>query len=305
METYPETSPATNAEGAIVVGVTGSGHEQAALRFAAECAQRDKAEVILVHAFHVHPTPAPSVLITYADAADVADGVVEAAGTEFEEMTQGSVDLGSVKFRTLAVTGTPARVLVDLSRGARMVVVQHHRTHGLRRLFVGSTARDAAAHAYCPVVSVNAEWQPVDPPGEVVVGVDEGGVPREVLESGFAWAAATGAPLRVVHAWRLDAAYDDLITGEVAAEWREKQKELLGSALTGPARRHPDVHISLDVRHHWPAEVLVDDSRVASLVVVGRHSPHRWGPQRLGSLAGTVLREAKSPVMVVPVLAPT
>jgi nucleotide-binding universal stress UspA family protein len=47
--------------------------------------------------------------------------------------------------------------------------------------------------------------------------------------------------------------------------------------------------------------VLVDDSQVASLVVVGRHAGHGRLLEHLGSVARTVLREAKSPVMVVPV----
>ena len=38
--------------GAIVVGVTGNDRETAAMQFAAECAQRVGAEVVLAHAFH-------------------------------------------------------------------------------------------------------------------------------------------------------------------------------------------------------------------------------------------------------------
>lgn len=289
METIPP--------GAIVVGVTGPGEEQGALRFAAACAERDHAEVVLVHAYEAtHSAPPPSVLLTYAPVEDVAKRVVTAVGEEFEDITRGAVE-----FRTLVVEGAPAAALVDLSHQARMVVVQHRRTSALGRLFVGSTARGAAAHASCPVVSVNADWTPADPPGDVVVGLDEEGMPPEVAEAGYAWAAATGAPVRIVHAWRLDPAYDDLIPVGAVPEWRKGQKEVLASAVARLTERHPEVPQALEVRHHWPADVLVDDSQVASLVVVGRHRSHRWGPRRLGSIAGTVLREARSPVMVVPV----
>ncbi len=287
----------SDAQGAIVVGVTGPGQEQGALRYAAECAQRDGAEVVLVHAFRVAtPGPPPSVLITYAEAADVADQIVKEVGAEFEHLTGGSVD-----HRTVSVEGRPSRVLVDLSREARMVVVQHRQVHGLGRFFVGSTATAAAAHAECPVISVTHDWQPAETPGEVVAGVHEGGEPQEVLEAGFAWAAATGAPLRIVHAWRLDAAYDDLISAVDAAQWRDEQKAALAAAVVGLRERHPGVPVTLEARRQWPADVLVDSSQVASLVVVGRHGSRSWAPERLGSLARTVLREAKSPVMVVPV----
>lgn len=286
-----------SAQGAIVVGVTGPGREEAALRYAAECARREGAEVVLVHAFRVTtPAPPPSVLITYADAADVAERIVKDVGEEFGQLTGGSVE-----YRTVAVGGHPGRVLVDLSHGARMVVVQHRSVHGLGRFFVGSTATVTAAHAACPVISVAHDWQSADAPGEVVAGVHEGGEPREVLDSAFSWAATTGVPLRIVHAWRLDAAYDDLISAADAAQWREEQTEALASAVAGLRERHPDVPVTLEVRHQWPVDVLVDDSRGASLVVVGRHGSRSWAPERLGSLARTVIRESKSPVMVVPV----
>jgi nucleotide-binding universal stress UspA family protein len=289
-------SPGPVANGPIVVGITGPGCEPAALRFAADCARREGAEVVLAHAFHSTGSVAPtSVLISYAEAADVAQWVVKEVAEEFEELTGGAV-----AFRTVWAGGIPARVLADLSRGARLVVVQHRCEHPLARVFVGSTAYGVAAHAECPVVSVNPDWQPASTMGEVVVGVHEAGASRDVLEAAFAWAAATSAPVRVVHAWRLDAVYDDVVTGRVA-EWRDEQKRALGMATAGLRERYPAVDVMFEVRHQRPADVLVDDSRVASLVVVGRHASRSWAPPRLGSLARMLLREGKSPVMVVPV----
>ena len=289
----------TTTKDAVVVGVSGPGREAAALAYAVDCARRDGSEVVAVHAFRTARTgPPPRALLTFAETADMAHWVIKQVGDELAELTEGTVP-----FRTLAIAGTPAHVLVDLGRQARMVVVQHHLPHGLRRLFAGSTAYAVAAHAACPVVSVPADWQPGEPgePGEVVVGVHEGGVPLAVLEAAFAEAEATGAPLRVVHAWRLDAVYDDIITDRVAAEWREEQQRALTTVVDGLRARHPAVEVTVEVRHQWPTDVLVDDSQVASLVVVGRHGPHALEPAHLGSLARTVVREARSPVMVVPV----
>lgn len=280
----------------IVVGVTGPGHERAALRYAAECSRRDGAEVLLVHAVHPpYPAPPPSVLLTLDAAADVGPWVAQEVGREFKELTDGAV-----AFRSVWREGPPARVLAELSHDARLVVVQHRHPHGLGRLLTWSTANGLAAHSHCPMVSVPPSWEPGEAPDEVVVGVHEEGGPREVLEAAFAWAAATGASLRVVHAWRLDAVYDDIITRRVTAQWREEEKTLLDEAVAGLRERHPEVHIVLEVRHQWPSDVLVDDSQAAALVVVGRHGPRPWEPHHLGSIARTVLREARSPVMVVP-----
>lgn len=68
----------TSTEGAVVVGVTGPGRETAALRFAADLATREGTEVVLVHAYGTAlPPPPPSVLMTYAEAADVAEWLVK------------------------------------------------------------------------------------------------------------------------------------------------------------------------------------------------------------------------------------
>ena len=290
----------STTNGAIVVGVTGINRETAAMQFAAECARRVGAEVVLAHAFHaVMPPPPPSVLMTYAEAADVAEIIVKSVAEEFQELTQGSVPS-----RTVTGSGPPAQVLAELSQDARLVVVQHRTSRWLGRLFVGSTVTGVAAHSACPVVSVPLDWHPSAEPGEVVVGVHESGEPLTVVHTAFDWAAETGASVRVVHAWRLDPAYDDIITQRVAAEWREEHLRLMADRLAPVVEDYPDVHYELEVRHQWPAEALVDDTEVASMVVVGRHARRGRPTEHLGSVARTALREAKGPIMVVPLSIP-
>ncbi|MCY4728590.1 universal stress protein [Nocardioides sp. STR2] len=287
----------SRTSGAVVVGVTGRGRETSALRFAAEHARREGARVVLVHVGRLSLPTVPGLVVTPTEAIDVAERIVREVAEELEEIVGGPV-----AHDVVALTGVPSQVLVELSRDARLVVVQHRTSTALERLFVGSTANGAAARCLCPLVSVPAGWEP--PPGgvaEVVVGVHEAGVPRQVLEAAFSWADRTGAPLRVVHAWRLDAAYDDIITRRVDAEWREKQKRLLSAAIADHRDSWPTVPVEVEVRHQWPADVLVDDSRNASLVVIGRRGARGWIPEHLGSLARTVLRASMCPVMVVPV----
>ena len=288
----------TSTEGAIVVGVTGPGEETAALRFAAAAAAQQRAEIVLVHAYGgILPPPPPSVLMSDADAADVAVRVVK--GVE-EEL--GDLGDGAVSFRTVTVAGMPSHVLVELSRRARLLVVQHRDPRRLGQFFVGSTVNGTAAHAECPVVSVPRGWEPPAAPGPVVVGVHEGGAPAHVVAAGLDWAAAAGASLRLVHAWRLDSAYDDIITARVAEDWRDERARALEASVRDLRAGRPPVPVSIEVRHEWPAQALVEESEVASLVVVGRHAGHWPATTHLGSLARTVLREARCPVMVVPPL---
>ena len=191
-----------SASGAVVVGITGRGRDSAALRLAADCARRDGLEVLLVHAFQdSSAADPPGYVLPHEEAEKIAVAVVEEVSAEFEELVGGSV-----VFRAVAVPGAAARVLADLGTYATLVVAQHSRATALGRLFVGSTVDGAAAHAGCPVVSVDEGWEPGAPRGDVVVGVDGRGGPPDVLEAAFDWAVATGAPLRVVHAGRLDSA---------------------------------------------------------------------------------------------------
>ena len=77
--------------------------------------------------------------------------------------------------------------------------------------------------------------------------------------------------------------------------------ELLAAAVADHRDAWPTVPVEVEVRHQWPADVLVDDSRNASLVVIGRRGARGWIPEHLGSLARAVLRSSLCPVMVVPV----
>lgn len=284
------------ADGAIVVGVTGRGRDSAALRLALDCARREGADVLLVHAFQdTSATDLPGYALSHEQAAKIADTVVEEVAEEFETLAGTSVS-----HRAVTVSGPPSRVLAELSAHARLVVVQHSRATALGRLFVGSTVNGAAAQASCPVISVNEEWEPAAPPGDVVVGVHGGGGPLEVVEAGFAWAAATGAHVRIVHAWRLDTAYDAFVTDSEAAQFRHEQEGVLAAAVTDLRERHPEVTVAIDVPRRRTVDALVEASKQASLVVVGRHGSWAWTPERLGSLVRSVLREAASPVMVVP-----
>jgi len=284
------------ADGAVVVGVTGRGRDSAALRLALDCARREGSDVLLVHAFQdTSATDLPGYALSHEQAAKIAGTVMEEVAEEFEALAGTTVS-----HRAVTVSGPPSRVLAELSAHARLVVVQHSRATALGRLFVGSTVNGAAAHASCPVISVNEEWEPTAPPGDVVVGVHGGGGPLEVVEAGFAWAAATGAHVRIVHAWRLDTAYDAFVTDAEASQFRHEQEGVLAAAVTDLRERHPEVTVAIDVPRRRPVDALVEASQHASLVVVGRHGSWAWTPERLGSLVRSVLREAASPVMVVP-----
>jgi nucleotide-binding universal stress UspA family protein len=122
--------------------------------------------------------------------------------------------------------------------------------------------------------------------------------PATVVEAAIAEAALHGCSVRVLHAWRVTAAYDVLLPED--AVWSHQTGMAIGAAIGSVAAAHPDVTVEPDVEHSYPADALVEASQVSDLLVIGRHGHHRTSPPRLGSLARLVVRESACPVMVVP-----
>jgi len=286
----------------IVVGVTGPGENTSALAWAAREAGRSGRSLTLVHAARTTlPPPPPSVLVAHEPVVEVGRRILRAVASEFGNLTGGEI-----AFEEVLETGDPARVLMDLSGSADLVVVAHRRS-GIRRLVTMSTTMSVAAHADCSVVSVPAAWNVVDDgsAGEghdwVTVGVHEDGVPEAVLRAAFEAASSRQAALRVVHAWRLDAGYDDIVMRRIDADWEHRLEGELRSAVEPLLARHPDVKVEVEVRHQWPAEALVEFASSSALLVVGRHGHRPTLPQRLGSITRSAVQNAACPVMVVPV----
>ena len=202
--------------------------------------------------------------------------------------------------------GRPASILVELSETADLVVLAHRHLPHVKRLVTGSTVVSVATHAACPVISVPETWAPATGvengrPGVITVGVHESGTTTRLLQTAFEVAAAHRCSLRLLHAWRLDAAYDDLVVRRIDPDWAVRASDDVQGAVTSVAVGFPDVPFEVGVEHQWPADALTAASATSDLVIVGRHGHDLHLPARLGSVARTVLRTAVCPVMVVPV----
>jgi hypothetical protein len=89
--------------------------------------------VVLAHAFHALVLPPRSVLISYAEAAEVAAIVVKDVGEEFQALTQGTVPFRIVTRLGVARAGADRP---ERRRPARRPAAPHLRLAGssLRRL---------------------------------------------------------------------------------------------------------------------------------------------------------------------------
>lgn len=137
----------------------------------------------------------------------------------------------------------------------------------------------------------------------VVVGVD--GSPASAIA--MAWAAryakALGTTVRVVMAWHYPAAAGPApigvapaaVSGEVEAN---KQAEL-DKAVAATFGESPSVQVETKIAYGHPAQVLVDESRDADLLVVGSRGHGGFTGMLLGSVSTHCVTHAACPVTVV------
>ncbi|MHA6795452.1 universal stress protein [Pseudonocardia bannensis] len=139
----------------IVVGVDGSAESQAALAHAFADAARRGARVRVVSVFQ----PPQYWAISYGVAvppsedqvtADVRTRICELVGA----VVAGRPGLAEVPVELRAVPGTPAKVLIDESRDAALLVLGHRGRGRFTSALLGSAGMQCVLNASCPVTIV-------------------------------------------------------------------------------------------------------------------------------------------------------
>jgi nucleotide-binding universal stress UspA family protein len=138
----------------IVVGVSGSRASVAALRWAADEAQRRHARLSVVCAWDHSLRPAPYAEVggnhAPADArAACHSGLAAAMRVAFGPVPPDGIDAELAE-------GVPERVLIDRSAIAALLVLGAARPQDAHGLSVGPVIRACLSRARCPVVVVNA-----------------------------------------------------------------------------------------------------------------------------------------------------
>ena len=140
----------------IVVGIDGSGGGAKALAFAFEEAGRRDAELIGIYAWHyptLAATPAPFGGVPLPPVEEM-----ESAATEGLDHILESIDVPEgVRFEGVVREGSPARVLIEASEEADLVVVGTRGHGGFTGLVLGSVSQQVVSHAKCPVVVVPSD----------------------------------------------------------------------------------------------------------------------------------------------------
>ncbi len=132
----------------IVVGVDASEESREALRWAARYAEAIGASLDVVHAWHVSDEHAwLQSLPPPANPSDVA-------GKALADVVNEVVAPGTVSVHASVLEGHAAKVLVEASKGADLLVVGSRGFGGFDGLLLGSVSAHCAAHAPCSVVII-------------------------------------------------------------------------------------------------------------------------------------------------------
>lgn len=139
------------SEKRIVVGVDGSAPSKSALRWAVRAADVTGGGIDAVIAWQVPPNYGWSV----ADPHWHPDRDAEKVVTETVDEVFGADRPRDL--RIIVRQGNPAKVLLDASRGAELLIVGSRGHGGFVGLLLGSVSSSCAEHAHCPVLVVHQD----------------------------------------------------------------------------------------------------------------------------------------------------
>jgi nucleotide-binding universal stress UspA family protein len=136
--------PATPA---VVVGVDGSPASEDALRWAADYARLTNSPLLAVSAWHW-----PVTMVVALPVPEGFDPVSEAQTSLDSILAEVLGKDPGVAVTTQVVGGPAAQVLIEASRGARLLVVGSRGHGGFSGLLLGSVSEHCARYATCPVL---------------------------------------------------------------------------------------------------------------------------------------------------------
>lgn len=302
----------------IVVGVDGSDQSMCALLWAVEEAQRRSTPLYVVTAYTVPIFAASSMDAGYAT---VDDAVIrEGASSVLDEALERVRERG-VELIPRIEAGDAAGVLLDLSVEAELVVVGSRGRGGFVGRLLGSVSSAVPAHAACPTVVVplccagrlgqpelqdpRMRGEEVTSPAQVepvvVVGVDGSEQGRMASLVAAEVAASRNLPLKAICALPPFSGSLAWVPAPLDREALHADIEVQLAAGKDWLQSHfPQLRMSVELLDGPPAEVLIEASRTAELLVLGTRGRGGFAGMLLGSTSQGVLHHAKGPVMVVP-----
>ncbi|MCB5178269.1 universal stress protein [Streptomyces antimicrobicus] len=304
------------SRGTVIAAVDGSVESQAAARWAAREALLRDLPLHIVHAWQDWSPAFAHAPFTGADTAPGEKTITPHGAERIPRETAERVreDHPGLHVSVEQVFGRPVEVLLAAANKAEVLVLGSRGLGALGGLLAGSVSLPVVAHAECPVVVVRAgdraeeEKQPVDGPIDraryldVVLGLDLTRPCDELIEFAFSSAVARGAALRVVHGWDVPIVFGhdpEAVDPGHGVAMGLREASVLTDVLRPWRGKFPEVDVKEQCVVGGAADHLVDASKDASLLVVGRRVRRAAIGPRIGPITHAVLHRAAAPVAVV------
>ena len=264
------------------------------------------AELILAHVFEPPDRP------RFAHDKLPPEDVLESSSREYamHRMHETASYLGSEAIRTEFRVGKPHEQLATLAIETRadFVVIGPHGGRPHTSKFLGTTAERIVRASPIPVL-VATNPQP-GAPARILVPVDDAEITGHIIETARQLARRFQAEITLLHVWS-NAIYSHVASMSYAQAHNDAEAEHEIDAELVAAAKHWLTHvagadtgnerITAAVTYGKPGDstIAMADAMRADLIVLGRNSTGVVAPAVLGSTVGTVLHDARCPVLVV------
>ncbi|MFD4511157.1 universal stress protein [Streptomyces sp. NPDC058457] len=294
----------------VTVGLDGSAESRAAAEWAAREAELRGLPLKVVHVWEPVPDPMAQAPLLGPETHQHWTERIPRESAEGLRLRHPGVEVVSEQ-----LSGGAGEVLVEASKSAALLVLGSRALGGVGGFLVGSVGLSVVAHAESTVVLVRAGEQAADehrtdqaglpsaatPFRPVVLGLDTGHPDETLIEFAFDAALRRATSLRVVHAWFPPPyyAYGMPVNPPLQEALALEQSRALAEVLSPWRQKYPDVETVEESRFGSAAEQLVEASREASLVVVGRRIRRAALGAHIGHVTHAVLHHSTAPVAVV------
>src|SRR5699024_5641284 len=302
----------------VLVGVDGSDNSRHAFMTAVTMAKEHNCSIRVVGAYSVPVIPhrhAPKI------SDDRHRNIGHSTQDLLEEYAAEARDAG-VDASAQAIEGDAGEVLAEASRYSRLAVVGKRGRNRLASRLLGTVSGALAARSHCPVLVVplpdaglsedapgtedaqgpSAETLQAQPgfENEIVAGIDRDSSALPVADVAARAAELSGRRLAFVSAVPADAGSSrGAAAGEHAGEYRAYADHL--DEVTQAVTENGSGLVSrVQLVEGSAADVLLDASRSAALIVMGNRGRGGLAGRLLGSVSRSVLNQAGSPVLIVP-----
>jgi nucleotide-binding universal stress UspA family protein len=208
---------------------------------------------------------------------------------------------------TAWIPGDPADALCAAGDDSELLVLGSRGLSGLAGYLAGSVSLAVLARMRRPAVLVRTHNAPApgapQSSGDVVLGLDVYSPSDEMIEFAFTAAERYGCRLHVLHSWQMPAVHGPDMSGvlpTLLADIAQDRLQALDNVLAPWTEKYPAVPVTRQCNQGRPAQDLVEASRDARLVVVGRRNRRARIGSHIGAVTHGVLHHCVAPIAVVP-----